>query len=56
MTKQHQDELVDEVAQAVVDDDDLPVVLDHHPQQEGATPTAAERIVSGTAHHSHLPP
>lgn len=49
MTKQHQDEMVDEVAQAVVDDDDMPVVLDHHPQQEGVTPTAAERIVSGTS-------
>jgi len=47
MTKQHTDDLVAEVAQAVVDDDDIPVSLSHHPQGEGATPTTADRIVSG---------
>jgi hypothetical protein len=47
MTKQNTDDLVAEVTQAVVDDDDIPISLPHHPQAEGATPTAAERIVSG---------
>jgi hypothetical protein len=48
MSKQHTDDLVEEVAQAVVDDEDMPVSLPH--QAPGTTnPTAADRIVSGAA-------